>query len=375
MSYAIGVMSGTSLDGVDAALVEIHGVNEETTIDLVHFSSLSIPHELIQKIRASFSLEHSNSALISSLNVELGELFADAALKVCKEAKIDKKEIDFIASHGQTIYHIPEKTREYSASTLQIGEAAIIAEKTKCTVVSDFRPRDMAVGGQGAPIVPYSEYILYRHNERTRLLQNIGGIGNVTVLPPNAEMSEMLAFDTGPGNMIINELTQKFYKEPYDMDGKYATEGRVNDSLLSEWMNHPYIKRPVPKTTGREEFGAQFVEKYLEKYDLNPNDWIATATMFTAQSIAENVKTYVTDKTDLIIGGGGSYNPALVQMIKEALPNVNVIRQEDLGYSSDAKEAIAMVILGNQTLNRQPSNVPTATGASKPVVLGNITYY
>lgn len=374
MVYAIGVMSGTSLDGVDAALVEITGMNEDTKVKLIHFTSLEIPKDINGKIRSSFSLELSNSALISSLNVELGHLFADAAIKVSQEAGISLEEVEFIASHGQTIYHIPEKTEEYQASTLQIGEAAVIAEKTGCTVVSDFRPRDMVVGGQGAPIVPYSEFILYRDTYRTRLLQNIGGIGNVTVIPPNAKIDDLVAFDTGPGNMVINELCQHFYNEPYDKDGQHAKEGTVNEALLDEWMNHPYISRKPPKTTGREEFGSQFVAEYLEKYPLSPNDWLATATMFTAKSIAENVKPYVSEETDLIIGGGGSYNPTLVEMIAASLPEVNVIRQEDLGYSSDAKEAVAMVILGNQTLHKQPSNVPSATGASKPVILGNITY-
>ena len=374
MTYAIGIMSGTSLDGVDAALVNITGVNEETEVELIAFETLGIPEEIDQQIRESFSIESSNSALISSLNVELGELFADAAIKVSKAAKINLKDVDFIASHGQTIYHIPEESEKYRASTLQVGEAAIIAEKTGCTVVSNFRPRDMAVGGQGAPIVPYSEYILYRHNKHTRLLQNIGGIGNVTVIPPNASLNDLVAFDTGPGNMIINELTQHFYNESYDKDGKHAQKGNVNKEVLDEWMSHPFILREPPKTTGREEFGLQFVQEYLNKYTLAAEDWLATATMFTAKSIAKSVEKYITEKTDLIIGGGGSYNPTLVQMIKEVLPAVSVIRQEDLGFSSDAKEAVAMTILGNQTLHHQPSNVPSATGASKPVILGSITF-
>lgn len=374
MVYAIGIMSGTSLDGVDAALVNITGVNEETEVELIAFATLEIPEKIDQQIRKSFSIESSNSALISSLNVELGELFADAAIKVSQAAGIPLKEIDFIASHGQTIYHIPEETEKYRSSTLQIGEAAVIAEKTGCTIVSNFRLRDMAVGGQGAPIVPYSEYILYRHHERTRLLQNIGGIGNVTIIPPNASLNDLVAFDTGPGNMVINELAQHFYKEPYDKDGKHAQEGKVNQEVLKHWMKHPFILREPPKTTGREEFGLQFVQEYLNKYTLSAEDWLATATIFTAKSIAKSVKEYVTDKTDLILGGGGSYNPTLVQMIKEVLPNVSVIRQEDLGLSSDAKEAVAMTILGNQTLHRQPSNVPSATGASKAVILGSVTF-
>ena len=374
MAYAIGIMSGTSLDGVDAALVEISGVNEETKVELIQFTTLSIPKDIDQQIRDSFSLETSNSALISSLNVDLGELFAEAAIKVSSEAGIDLNDIKFIASHGQTIYHIPEQTEKYRSSTLQIGEAAVIAERTGCTVISDFRPRDMAVGGQGAPIVPYSEFILYRDPKKTRLLQNIGGIGNVTVIPPNASLNDLVAFDTGPGNMVINELSSHFYNTSYDEDGKHAADGKVSEEVLEDWMNHPYILREPPKTTGREEFGLQFVQESLDKYKLSANDWLATATMFTAQAIAKSVQNYLTEETDLIIGGGGSYNPTLVKSIKEVLPKVNVIRQEDLNLSSDAKEAVAMVILGNQTYQRQPSNVPSATGASKQVILGNVTY-
>lgn len=374
MVYAIGLMSGTSLDGVDAALVEISGVNENTKVELVHFSSLDMPLKIEQRIRASFSLEESNSALISSLNAELGELFAEAAIKVSEESEISLSEVAFIASHGQTIYHIPNSTEEYQASTLQIGEAAVIAERTGCTVVSDFRPRDMAVGGQGAPIVPYSEFILYRDEKRTRLLQNIGGIGNVTVIPPRGSLDKLVAFDTGPGNMIINELTQHFYDEPFDRDGQHGQNGSVHQELLAEWLQHPYFAKPVPKTTGREDFGTQFVQAYLRKFELSTDDWIATATRFTAETIAKGVRPFITKNTDLIIGGGGSYNPTLVAMIKEVLPEISVLRQEDLGLFSDAKEAVAMTILGNQTMHQQPSNVPSATGAQKAVILGKVTF-
>lgn len=369
-------MSGTSLDGVDAALVEISGENDETKVELIHFTTLPIPEKIEKKIRDSFSLEKSNSALISSLNVELAELFVDAAIKVTEvtEEDIEISDVTFIASHGQTIYHIPDKTEDYVASTLQIGESSVIAEKTGCHVVSDFRPRDMAVGGQGAPIVPYSEYILYRDSKRTRLLQNIGGIGNVTVIPPNASQNELIAFDTGPRNMIMNELVHYFYDESYDKDGQYAAKGQVNEELLAEWMDLAYITKEPSKTTGREYFGEAFAKKYLAKYKLTEEDWLATATMFTAKSIAESVKPYLTDQTDLIIGGGGSYNTTLLKMLRELLPEVQILTQENLGCSSEAKEAIAMTILGNQTLHHQPSNVPSATGAEKEVILGKITF-
>lgn len=375
MPYAVGLMSGTSLDGIDAALVEINGANEEATVSLIQFATLPFKENTAKRINETLSLETSDSAKLSSLNVELGYLFAEAVKLVCKDADFPIEQLDFVASHGQTIYHIPDATEEWFASTLQIGESSVICEEIGTTVVSDFRTRDMAVGGQGAPIVPYSEYVLYRSLKRTRLLQNIGGIGNVTVIPPNAELDEMSAFDTGPGNMIIDELCRVFYQEEYDKGGAHGTSGKPNEQVLKELMEHPYVKKSPPKTTGREDFGKQFVDKLLAKWDLEPDDWIATATLYTARTIAHSVRPYVTEKTDLIVGGGGSYNKTLIKMIQEELPSVNVIIQEDIGYSSDAKEAIAMVILGNQTLHREPSNVPSATGANRPVILGKVTYY
>ena len=377
MTFAVGIMSGTSLDGVDAALVEIHGTNTDTTVKLVEFTTYPLGKDIIKKIKEVLSVETSSVDKICSLNVELGYVFSEAVKAVCKKAAFPLEQVDFVASHGQTIYHLPVPGAHQVASTLQIGESAVIAEETKSMVVSDFRTRDMAVKGQGAPIVPYSEFVLYRDTKRTRLLQNIGGIGNVTVIPAGAQMEDVLAFDTGPGNMIIDELCQHFYQEAYDESGAYAAKGKVNQGLLSEMMAHPYIERPYPKTTGREDFGVEYTAALIKKWGtrVTPNDFIATATQFTAQSIAVNICDFVDDQSDLIIGGGGSYNAVLVQMIKEQLPHVNVLIQEEVGFSSEAKEAIAMTILANQTIHHLPSNVPSATGARKPVILGKITYY
>lgn len=377
MAYAVGVMSGTSLDGVDAALVDIQGSGMETTLQLVEFVSYPLGDGIVAKIKEVLSVETSSVDKICSLNVELGHVFSEAVKAVCNKAGFLLEQLDFVASHGQTIYHLPVPQANQSASTLQIGESSVIAEETKTTVVSDFRTRDMAVNGQGAPIVPYSEFVLYRNADRTRLLQNIGGIGNVTVIPKGAQMEEVLAFDTGPGNMIIDELCQHFYQKAFDKDGAYAAKGNVHSELLEDMMGHPFINKSYPKTTGREDFGVEYTTALMEKWGQNigPNDWIATATQFTASSIARNVHPFADDQTDLIIGGGGSYNPTLVQMIKNELPEITVLVQEEIGYSSEAKEAIAMAVLGNQTLHHLPSNVPSATGAKKPVILGKITYY
>ncbi|WP_414839221.1 anhydro-N-acetylmuramic acid kinase AnmK [Carnobacterium sp. TMP28] len=375
MGYAVGLMSGTSLDGIDAALVEISGEDEETIVHLLAFETYPIQEETIRRIKKVLSIEESNVALICSLNVELGYLFATAVKDICKKKGIQLEQLEFVASHGQTIYHLPIPKSNQFSSTLQIGESAIICEETKTTVVSNFRERDMALGGQGAPIVPYSEYILYKDKKRTRLLQNIGGIGNVTVIPKNAKLNQLVAFDTGPGNMIIDELCRHFYQVQYDKGGAYAATGKVNQALFTQLMTHPFIAKSYPKTTGREEFGADFTQRLIKEWPIKPNDLIATATQFTASSIAENLKQFIDKNTDLIVAGGGSYNETLIKMIKVQLPTVNVQIQEEIGHSSEAKEAIAMTILGNQTLHHKPSNVPSATGASSRTILGKITYY
>lgn len=374
-NYAVGVMSGTSLDGIDVALVEITGKNLTTRLKLIDFITVDFAPKTKQRIQAGLSLEQSNVALICSLNFELGAIFGDAVLEICHKNQLASEELLFVASHGQTMYHIPNGTADYVPSTLQISESSLIAEKVKTTVISDFRYRDMAVGGQGAPIVPYSEYVLYQDIRTTRIMQNIGGIGNGTVLPAAGSLKDVTAFDTGPGNMIIDELCRHFYQEEYDRDGGYASQGQVNEEVLAALMAHPYIQKAVPKTTGREDFGYEFTMNLLASYELAPNDWIATATMFTAQSIASAIQPFVKGKTELIVGGGGSYNKVMMAMLTDCLPDVSVMIQEDLGYSSEAKEAIAMTILGNQTYHHLASNVPSATGAAREVILGKITHY
>lgn len=375
MVYAVGLMSGTSLDGIDAALVEISVKNEATSVKLIDFLTVPFSEGTLQRIREALSLESSDVEKICSLNIELGENFAKVALDVCAKAKITLEDLAFIGSHGQTLFHIPFARNDFYASTLQIGDAAVICERTKTTVVSNFRERDMAVGGQGAPIVPYSEYVLYQKPETTRLLQNIGGIGNVTVIPKSGKITDMIAFDTGPGNVIMNELCLYFYNQEYDKNGEYASQGKVNQALLEDLMAHPYIQKPYPKTTGREDFGKQFMTALLEKWSLEPKDLIATATKFTAKSIAKAVQPFIHGETELIVGGGGSYNQTLITMIKAEHPEVVVLIQEEIGFSSEAKEAIAMAVLANQTLQHCPGNVPSATGAKKSVPLGSITYY
>ena len=375
---AVGLMSGTSLDGVDTVLCEISGQDESTKVKQLYFKTYDIPESLRTKIRKCCSRELIPVDLICSLNFELGYLFADAVKSLCKDANVKLEDLSFIASHGQTIFHIPKAYDDYVPSTLQIGEAAIIANECKSKVISNFRVMDMAVGGEGAPLVPYSETLLYSEENQAVALQNIGGIGNVTVLPKKGDTKKVIAFDTGPGNMMIDEAVRTFYGKKYDTDGYYARQGNLIPSLAAELKEHPYFNLEIPKTTGREMFGEHFTKSILEKYhSCEPNDLIHTFTWFTAYSIAYHYKKYLISEYGLkkcIIGGGGAYNSYLLELIRNEIPEVTVMTQEDHGFSSEAKEALAFVILGNQTYHRSPSNVPSATGAKKSVILGQITY-
>ena len=375
---AVGLMSGTSLDGVDVVLCDITGEDEDTQVKQLKFKTYEIPEYLRDKIRKCCSRDLVPVELICSLNFELGQLFAESVKKLCKESSVNLEDIAFIASHGQTIFHIPKAFSDYIPSTLQIGEAAIIANECRTTVISNFRVMDMAVGGEGAPLVPYSEYVLYADDNQAVALQNIGGIGNVTFLPKKGDFTKVIAFDTGPGNMMIDAAVQRLYGEKFDKNGKYASKGKLIPLLAEELKKHPYFALDIPKTTGREMFGEHYTYALLEKYqDYSKNDIIFTLTWFTAYSIAYHYKKYFIHHHNLdkcIIAGGGAYNECLINLIKRELPEIEILIQEDLGYSSEAKEAIAFVILGNQTYHMRPSNVPSATGARKSVILGQITY-
>ncbi|MGL4773442.1 MAG: anhydro-N-acetylmuramic acid kinase AnmK [Clostridium sp.] len=375
--YAVGLMSGTSLDGVDAVLVKIEGASLQTNLEIMGFETIDIPEEIKQEIKDTCVEEKSSVDVICSLNFKLGYLFSEAVKSVCKKANFSIENLDFVASHGQTIYHIPKERNNLSKSTLQIGEPAVIAYETGALVVSNFRVMDIAAGGEGAPLVPFSEYILYGGMGKNIALQNIGGIGNVTVVPNTQNIDEIFAFDTGPGNMAINEACTILYGKSYDKDGEIAQSGKVNKELLDELMSHPYINMVPPKTTGREDFGELFVKNIIQRYKhLSSEDIVATFTMFTAKSIANNYKNFIIPKVNLdmlVVGGGGAHNKTLMKFIKEELQNIEVVTQDDIGYSSDAKEAIAFVILANETLHNSFSNVKTATGAKENVVLGNIT--
>ena len=378
----VGLMSGTSADGIDAALARISGAGDSIEARLVAFRTTPYDPAVRKRILALFSPD-APAVEICRMNFAIGRLFGEAALDLIHRCSLHPQSVDLIASHGQTVCHLPPGSPLDDlggGSTLQIGEPAVIADMTGVTVVADFRPQDLAAGGQGAPLVPYADYALFRHPRKTRAIQNIGGIANVTVLPASGGIDDIIAFDTGPGNMILDAIVTAVTKgeKTFDRDGAFSALGRVDDSLLSWLMSHEYISRRPPKSTGREEFGAEFVGRLLAKAqadDILVEDLLTTTAAFTAASIAKSYKDFVLlehDIDEVILGGGGSYNATLRRMLQERLPGMTIFLHEDLGISGDAKEALAFAILGNETMLGRPSNVPRATGARRAVVLGKI---
>jgi len=370
-----GLMSGTSLDGIDVALVRIKGSGATTQVEPLAFKTIPYSAEERQDILAACSLEKVDVAAVCRLNFQLGELFAAAVIDICRETGLTLSKLDIIGSHGQTIRHLPGN------STLQIGEPAVIAERTGVITVADFRVRDVAAGGQGAPLVPYSEYLLYRDATKTRVLLNIGGIANVTVLPAGAGPEAVVAFDTGPGNMMLDACIEKLTggRARFDSGGSMASQGAVHTGLLAELLGHPYVVLHPPKSTGRETFGRSYSEGLVDKFTaqgVSAEDLMATFTLFTARSIALGYHNFIfpTYQADeVVVSGGGSHNRTLLAMLRQELSGLAVFTQEDLGISSDAKEAIAFAILANETVSGQTNNLPAVTGARRPVVMGKIS--
>lgn len=357
----IGLMSGTSADGVDAAVVDI----KNNKVDVIAFDTFAYSASMRRRILEMGEQKYCTPGDISDLNFEIGEVFAKAVKKLCGKNKINLKTINLIGSHGQTIFHNPAK------STLQIGEPSVIAYKTGIKVVADFRPMDIAAAGQGAPLVPFADYFLFK-SKKNRVIQNIGGIANLTFLPANCKLKDIIAFDTGPGNMIIDRLVFLLSKGKlnFDKGGKISAHGKVNAKILNQMLAHPYLRRKPPKTTGREMFGKEYADAFFKK--LPSEDIVATSTAFTAISIADAYKKFLPIMPDeVILCGGGARNNTLVKMLKENI-KANILFTDDFGISSDAKEAVSFAILAYATINGMPNNVPSATGAREPVVLGKI---
>ena len=372
-----GLMSGTSVDGVDVAIVDV----TKQKVYLLAFDVFPYPPALRREILRLCRPESARLDNICHYNFVLGEVFADAIIKLCRKSGIPLSSIDLVGSHGQTIYHNPRGKR-YSRttirSTLQIGEPSVIAQRTGITTVADFRPRDMAAGGEGAPLVPYADYFLFGHNRLSRAVQNIGGIANVTFLPRGCKQDDIIAFDTGPGNVVIDSIIRLISggKKRFDPAGKMAAQGTASKRLLNEMLRHPFLRRRPPKSTGREEFGSAFANRIYQSAAqkfLSNNDIVATVTAFTANSIAQAYHQFLpTMPNEVILCGGGSHNNTLVEMLRGELPNVKMLSTEDFGISVDAKEAVSFAILAWATIKGLTNNVPGATGADQPVVLGKI---
>jgi anhydro-N-acetylmuramic acid kinase len=355
-----GLMSGTSLDGIDVAVVDIRG----RKFDVVAFKSFPYPEQIRARLLA-ISNADTHTAEISRLNFLLPELYA----KAVKRCGVAVESIELIGCHGQTIFH--EK-----GSTLQIGDGSVLAELTGVPVVSDFRPRDIAAGGRGAPLVPFVDYILYKDPKVGRVALNIGGIGNITAIPPNAKPEQVIAFDTGPGNMVVDQLVSQYTggASKYDKGGAIAAKGKLDQALLDQLLKAPYFREKPPKTAGREQYGREFVASLLETKLALP-DLIATATAFTPATVAAGIARFVREPMhELIVSGGGARNRTMMAYLQAFLPDLRLRTSNEFGIDSDAKEAIAFAILAHETWHRRPSNLPSATGARRPTILGKVSY-
>jgi anhydro-N-acetylmuramic acid kinase len=396
----IGLMSGTSVDAIDAVLVRIEGnARDGARIEKLRFRSFGFPQEIQTRIKLLFERERDRKLTdpvtgehpapwtieeICHLDFVLGELFAQAANRLIADAGMKNDDVDLIAAAGQTIWHRPRPTTEPSTvdlpwldepittrSTLAIGQAAVIAERTGIITMGDLRVRDVAAGGHGAPLVAYFDWGQLRHPKLTRAMQNIGGIANVTFIPPNARLDDVVAFDTGPGNMVIDSLMYLVTKgaDTFDRDGERAARGIVREDVLAWCMSDPYFQLKPPKTTGRERFGRQFAARMAERFqDVAPADLIATATAFTAESIAHAYREFIGSHVDeMIVAGGGAKNPALLRMLRERLPDTEIKVYEFL----QEKEAMAMALIASDSISGLDTNVASVTGGHS-TILGKI---
>ena len=388
----LGMISGTSVDGIDVALVEIDGHGKGATIRTIGFETVPYPEAVRSELLALYDDPRDAVARLCSLNVIVGECFAATALAACARHDVDPASLHVIGSHGQTVWHQPAHDPALplsTPSTLQIGEPSVIAAATGAPVVADFRVADMAVGGQGAPLAPYLDWAALGHAARNRCVQNIGGIGNVTWLPAGGDRDAVIAFDTGPGNILIDALVTLLSGggQTFDRDGIHAAGGRVDAAMLAGLMDDPYLAQRPPKTTGRELYGMAQARAWVAERDLPADaltasdegarqaarDLIATVTAWTAESIADACRRFLPAlPDDMLVNGGGARNPTLMRLLAERLPVVDVAPTDDAGIDADAKEAIAFALMAHDTLAGLPTNIPGATGASRAVPLGKV---
>jgi len=379
-----GIMSGTSADGIDVALVRIRPSRQGLKLTLIAHEAISFAKPLRAALLAAMDAKNITTAELARLNWRLGIAYRDAVKQTLRK---HPQKIDLIGCHGQTIYHQGNPTT-YAGSkfacTWQIGETAMLAGEFGVPVVSNFRPADMVAGGQGAPLVPLLDYVMFRHPTRGRVLQNLGGIANLTAIPSGSGLNDVLAFDSGPANMVIDAITQTLWDKPYDREGLIAAKGNVLPTVLAQAMRNPFFRRKPPKSAGREEFGLTYAAEFLRQCkaaSARPEDAVATATALTAHSIADAYRRFVKPimqdtRTDYLISGGGAQNPTLVAMLEQELAPLGckLGTTEQAGLPTQAKEAAAFSLLAYESWHRRPGNVPAATGATRPAILGQITY-
>lgn len=379
-----GVMSGTSADGVNVALVRMGG-RARTSFALLGHAEYAYPKKVRAAVLAAMNASQASVADLARLNFLLGELYSDAVLATERQFRV---KVDLVGCHGQTLYHQGDAQRFLGhklAATWQTGEPAIIAARVGVPVVSDFRPADIAAGGKGAPLVPFLDYMLFRDAKVGRIVQNIGGIANLTAIPAGASANDVLAFDTGPGNMVIDAVTEKLFGQPFDRGGRIAASGKALNKVIRKFLRRNFFNRNPPKSAGREEFGREFASEFLRDCGRSPKqDVVATATALTAKSIAHAVRRFVISSSnarkqafrEMILSGGGAKNSTLVAMLTSELAPLGLRLRfsDEFGLPSAAKEAVAFAVLAHETWNRRPSNVPAATGAKRAAVLGKISY-
>jgi len=378
----VGLMSGTSVDGIDAAVVRLlQHAPDDIAVTLLAFDTMPFPEGLQNEVIQISTPENSRVDDICRMNFVLGEHFAKAAVRIVQKAGLDLSSVDLIGTHGQTIYHLPDRPEVFgvnTGATLQIGDPSVIAQRTGVVTVGDFRPADIARGGQGAPLVAYVDYLLFRSETVRTGLLNIGGISNITILPTADRPDHVVAFDTGPGNMVIDAAADVLTGKPMDQDGLLARNGVISQELLNGLLAHPYFGEPPPKSTGREVFGRSYADRLVREghsLNLSTSDMLATATELTVSSVLDSYTRFiepVKPLDELIISGGGARNGFLMERLSACFDPVRVVTSNDRGMPSDAKEAIAFAVLANQTITARPGNLPGATGADRMVVLGKI---
>jgi anhydro-N-acetylmuramic acid kinase len=387
-----GVMSGTSADGINVALVRIRSpqrgrvARDHKGLELIGHAEYPYPKHIQAAILAAMNASKASVADLARLNFLLGQLYSEAVLATQRQFRM---KVQLVGCHGQTLYHQGEPSKFLGrslAATWQTGEAAIIAARVGVPVVSDFRPADIAADGKGAPLVSFLDHLLFHDSRLGRIFQNVGGIANLTAIPAGAAANDVIAFDTGPGNMVIDAVTRKLFRRPFDRGGRIAARGRPLEHVLDKLLRDDFFRRKPPKTAGREEFGREFVSDFLRSCGRSSKqDVVATATALTARSIADAVRRFVVKPSrpvpskpfrEMILSGGGTKNPTLVAMLSATLAPLGVLLRfsDEFGLPSEAKEAVAFAVLAYQTWHRRPSNIPSATGAKRAAVLGKISY-